>query len=158
MMSNWSSIIFATRKLTVLALKTLLQSMPSLNFLKVDGLMGYGGPVAAGSVTGKVRLWGLTERCCFTGASPAVALLFCHGQGTTQRLGPDLALTSFVRGVTLSCDCLVEERASCCGRGETSGGMASFLMLRAAGGGLSVSGQSLALQSCLAWTAADGCM
>ena len=63
-MSNWSSIIFATRKLTVLALKTLLQSMPSLKFLKVDGLMGYGGPMAAGSVTGKVGLWGLTE-CCY---------------------------------------------------------------------------------------------
>ena len=65
MMSNWSSIIFATRKLTVLALKTLLQSMPSLKFLKVDGLMGYGGPVAAGSVTGKGGLGGLPECCCF---------------------------------------------------------------------------------------------
>ena len=76
MMSNWSSIIFATRKLAVLALKTLLQSMPSLKFLKVDGLMGYGGPVAAGSVTGKVGPLGLTDAvalwlpvlqwpCCF---------------------------------------------------------------------------------------------
>ena len=46
---HWSGIVFAKRKLTVLALHKLICACPSLSFLRAAPLMGYGGRVAAAS-------------------------------------------------------------------------------------------------------------
>ena len=51
---RWSGIVFAKRKLTVVALDKLLAVVPRLAFLKAQAIMGHGGRLAATSLTTKV--------------------------------------------------------------------------------------------------------
>ena len=51
---RWSGIVFAKRKLTVVALDRLVGMLPCLAFVRAQAIMGHGGRLAATSLTTKV--------------------------------------------------------------------------------------------------------
>lgn len=53
----WSGIVFAKRKLAVVALHRLVEALPRLSFLRSRAIMGHGGRLAATSLTTKASSW-----------------------------------------------------------------------------------------------------
>lgn len=53
----WSGIVFAKRKLAVVALHRLVATLPRLSFLRSRAIMGHGGRLAATSLTTKASAW-----------------------------------------------------------------------------------------------------
>ena len=51
---RWSALVFAKRKLMVVALNYLLARCKALGFIKSDALVGFGGKLLASSQTVKV--------------------------------------------------------------------------------------------------------
>lgn len=82
---RWSGIVFAKRKLTVVALERLLVAVPALAFLKAQAIMGHGGRLAATSLT--------TKACpgpCMHQSWRSVAYLLCTSAMTCRLHGTHL--------------------------------------------------------------------